>query len=62
MTADNRELVKAAGYRCCCSCHGGLTVAATDPFRLPRVPITPWYATPQQFGLELAFEPASLVA
>ncbi len=54
LTDANRELVKAAGYRCCCSAAGGMTAAGTDPFRLPRVPISPWYATPHQFGLEVA--------
>ena len=50
----NRDLVKAAGFRCCCSCFGGLNAAGTDPFHLRRVPISPWYASPHQFGLELA--------
>jgi len=45
-----------------CSCYGGLTTTGTDPFRLLRVPITPWYASPHQFGLELAFETAPLFA
>jgi len=49
----NRELVKAAGFRCCCSCHGGLTGAGADPFRLPRVAVSPWYTSPPQFGFEL---------
>jgi peptidoglycan/xylan/chitin deacetylase (PgdA/CDA1 family) len=62
MTPENLELVRAAGFRCCCSCYGGLTTAGTDPFRLLRVPITPWYASPHQFGLELAFETAPLFA
>ena len=62
MTPENLELVRAAGFRCCCSCYGGLTTTGTDPFRLLRVPITPWYASPHQFGLELAFETAPLFA
>jgi peptidoglycan/xylan/chitin deacetylase (PgdA/CDA1 family) len=62
MTPENLELVRAAAFRCCCSCYGGLTTAGTDPLRLRRVPITPWYASPQQFGLELAFETAPLFA
>lgn len=62
MTPENLELVKLAGFRCCCSCYGGLTAAGADPFRLPRVPITPWYASPQQFGFELAIETAPLFA
>ena len=49
----NRALVKAAGFRCCCSCYGGVTDAGADPFHLPRVPVSPWYGSPQQFGFEL---------
>ena len=50
----NRNLVKAAGFRCCCSCFGGVNAVGTDPFHLGRIPISPWYASPHQFGLELA--------
>jgi peptidoglycan/xylan/chitin deacetylase (PgdA/CDA1 family) len=49
----NRDLVKAAGFRCCCSCYGGVTRAGADPFRLPRVPVSSWYVSPHQFGFEL---------
>jgi peptidoglycan/xylan/chitin deacetylase (PgdA/CDA1 family) len=55
LTDANRDLVKAAGFRCCCSCYGGVTRAGADPHRLPRVAISPWYASPRQFGFELAF-------
>jgi len=50
----NRELVKAAGFRCCCSCFGGVNMAGADPFELARVPISPWYASTHQFGFEVA--------
>lgn len=53
MAEENRELVKEAGFRCCCSCYGGVTGSGDDPFHLQRVAISPWYATPHQFGLEL---------
>ena len=49
----NRDLVRAAGFRCCCSCYGGVTYADADPFCLPRVPVSPWYGSPHQFGFEL---------
>ena len=52
----NRLLVKAAGFRCCCSCDFGVTFATTSPFDLPRVPISSWYRTPHQFGFEMARE------
>ena len=60
---DNRgrDLVKAAGFRCCCSSFGGINVSGGDPFQLRRVPISPWYATPQQFGLEVAFRRSDLL-
>jgi peptidoglycan/xylan/chitin deacetylase (PgdA/CDA1 family) len=54
MTAENRDFARAAGFRCCCSSFGGLTGYRTDPFHLHRIPVTPWYASPHQFGLELA--------
>lgn len=50
----SRALVKAAGFRCCCSCFGGLNPAERDPFELTRVPISTWFTTPHQFGLEIA--------
>jgi len=53
MADSNRELVKAAGFRCCCSCYGGVTLQGDDPFDLHRIAISPWYASPEQFGLEL---------
>jgi peptidoglycan/xylan/chitin deacetylase (PgdA/CDA1 family) len=49
----NRHLVKVAGFRCCCSCYGGVAGVGVDPFHLPRIPVSPWYASPNQFGFEL---------
>jgi peptidoglycan/xylan/chitin deacetylase (PgdA/CDA1 family) len=54
LTEANREVVKASGFRCCCSCRGGITAAGSSPFHLPRVPISRWHRSPQQFGLEVA--------
>ena len=54
ITNSNRELVKAARFRCCCSSFGGVNGLATDPFDLLRVPISPWYASPHQFGFDVA--------
>jgi len=50
----SRAVVKRSGFRCCCSCFGGRNATGTDPFHLRRVPISPWYASPHQFGLEVA--------
>jgi peptidoglycan/xylan/chitin deacetylase (PgdA/CDA1 family) len=49
-----REIVKAAGFRCCCSSFGGFNPPGTDPFQLRRVPISSWYHSPHQFGLDVA--------
>lgn len=54
LTEENRQLVRAAGFRCCCSATGGINAAGADPFRLCRIPISPWYTSPHQFGLEVA--------
>jgi peptidoglycan/xylan/chitin deacetylase (PgdA/CDA1 family) len=50
----NRHLVRGAGFRCCCSCFGGLIGPGTDPFHLRRVPISSRYPSPLQFGFEVA--------
>jgi peptidoglycan/xylan/chitin deacetylase (PgdA/CDA1 family) len=50
----NRDLVKGAGFRCCCSCFGGVVTRDTDPFHLARVPISSRYASPHEFALEVA--------
>jgi peptidoglycan/xylan/chitin deacetylase (PgdA/CDA1 family) len=50
----NRALVKAAGFRCCCSCFGGTISSATNPFQVPRVPVSNWYSSPPEFGFDVA--------
>jgi len=54
LTEANRARVKAAGFRCCCSGFGGTVTRATDPFQLPRVPISTWHPYPYQFGFDVA--------
>ena len=54
VTDANRAVVKSAGFRCCCSGYGGINRAGTDPFHLRRVPVSPWHASPHQFGFEVA--------
>jgi peptidoglycan/xylan/chitin deacetylase (PgdA/CDA1 family) len=54
VTDANREVVKNAGFRCCCSAFGGINPAGTDPFRLKRVPVAPSDKSPHQFGFEVA--------
>ena len=59
---SNRELVRGAGFRCCCSCFGGIIARGTDPFNLARVPVSPRHSIPQQFGLEVALRRSVLPA
>ena len=54
LTERNRAMVKAAGFSCCCSGFGGVNASDSDPFHLRRVPISQWYASPEQFGFETA--------
>jgi peptidoglycan/xylan/chitin deacetylase (PgdA/CDA1 family) len=56
LSEDNRERIKNAGFRCCCSCHGGINFSGGSPFRFQRVPISAWYASPHQFGFEVAVD------
>jgi peptidoglycan/xylan/chitin deacetylase (PgdA/CDA1 family)/folate-dependent phosphoribosylglycinamide formyltransferase PurN len=52
ITEENRDLVRELGFRCCLSAFGGAVTSSTDLFRLPRVPISPWYISPYLFGFE----------
>ena len=54
VTEANRQVVKSAGFRCCCSAYGGTNPAGTDPFFLKRVPVSPQHTSPHQFGFEVA--------
>jgi peptidoglycan/xylan/chitin deacetylase (PgdA/CDA1 family) len=54
LAAANRDLVREAGFRCCCSCFGGVVDVDTDPFHLTRIPISSHQVSPHQFGFELA--------
>lgn len=53
MTDANRQLVRAAGYRCCLSAYGGLVSLPADPFHLERTSVTPWHRSAEQLGYEL---------
>ncbi len=52
ITEPNRELVKQAGFSCCFSAYGGAVRPGDDLFRLRRLPISPWFGSPYQLGLE----------
>jgi peptidoglycan/xylan/chitin deacetylase (PgdA/CDA1 family) len=62
ITNSNRTAVKAAGFRCCCSNFGGVNLPDTDPFDLLRIPISPWYASPHEFGFDVALGRSVLAA
>lgn len=51
-SAGVRALVREAGFSCCIAAHGGVVSARSDPYDLPRVQVSPWFASPQQLGLE----------
>jgi len=52
MLEENRALVREAGHRCCLSAHGGVVTPETSAFAVPRIPLSPWFLTPYQFGFE----------
>jgi peptidoglycan/xylan/chitin deacetylase (PgdA/CDA1 family) len=53
-TEENRELVRDLGFDCCLSAFGGAVREDTDPFRLPRLPVSHWYRSPAELGFEIA--------
>jgi len=54
LSEANRQRIRAAGFRCCVSCHGGIVRTGEDLFHLHRIPIGGWFRTPEQFGFEVA--------
>jgi peptidoglycan/xylan/chitin deacetylase (PgdA/CDA1 family) len=54
LTEANREIVRAAGFTCCCSGYGGTNPGGTDPLHLQRVPISGFDVWPHQFGFDVA--------
>jgi peptidoglycan/xylan/chitin deacetylase (PgdA/CDA1 family) len=53
-----RYLVREAGFECCVACFGGANYGIADPFYLNRIGIAEWFATPEQFGLEILMNKA----
>lgn len=56
ITEENRAAVREAGFACCMSAFGGTVAPGADPYRIRRVPISPWFASPYQFGFETMLE------
>jgi peptidoglycan/xylan/chitin deacetylase (PgdA/CDA1 family) len=54
LSAANRELVRAAGFRCCLSCFGGVNRSGADPFQLRRIGMGAWQGSPLLFAFDLA--------
>ncbi|TVP58434.1 MAG: polysaccharide deacetylase family protein [Gemmatimonadales bacterium] len=53
-TEANRELVRELEFECCLSAFGGIVGQDTDPFRLPRLPVSPWYRSAAELGFQIA--------
>jgi peptidoglycan/xylan/chitin deacetylase (PgdA/CDA1 family) len=62
VTEANRKLVRDAGFRCCCAGFGGHNVSGSNPFHINRVAVSSWYASPHQFGFEVALGLSQLSA
>lgn len=57
MTPANREFVRRAGFDVCLSAYGGAVSRGTDPYAIQRIPISPWFASAPEVGLEIARAP-----
>ncbi len=53
VTPRIRELIREAGFVCCCGLSGGGNRPGQDPFDLNRVPVSGWYVSPAHFGGDL---------
>ncbi len=53
ISALSRGMVRDAGFDCCAACFGGANYGIADPYYLNRIGIAEWFATPEQFGLEV---------
>jgi peptidoglycan/xylan/chitin deacetylase (PgdA/CDA1 family) len=53
ISEHSRRIVREAGFDCCVACFGGVNYGIADPFYLNRIGIADWFATPEQFGLEI---------
>jgi peptidoglycan/xylan/chitin deacetylase (PgdA/CDA1 family) len=53
ITEGNKSLVMEAGYRCCCSAHGGFVYPGSSCYDIHRLPINRWYQEPVELHFEL---------
>jgi peptidoglycan/xylan/chitin deacetylase (PgdA/CDA1 family) len=53
ISEENRDLVRRAAYRCCCSAYGGFVTLGSDPFNLQRIPVNNWFSDPHDLDFEI---------
>lgn len=53
LSEENRALIRELGFRCAPSCYGGRVSPGDDPYRIRRIPISPWYRDEGQFAFEI---------
>jgi peptidoglycan/xylan/chitin deacetylase (PgdA/CDA1 family) len=53
ITEAVRRIVREEGFVCCLGAYGGTVGCQDDPLALPRIPVSPWFRSPYQFGFEL---------
>lgn len=53
ITKANRGVIRRVGFETCLSAYGGIVRPGSDPFDLKRIPVSPWYLSPYQYGFEV---------
>jgi peptidoglycan/xylan/chitin deacetylase (PgdA/CDA1 family) len=53
ITEANRELVRQAGFEACLSAYGGGVSRATSPWDIRRLPISPFFVSAPEVGLDI---------
>lgn len=62
ITAPNRDLVRRAGFEACLSAYGGAVSRDTSVYDVQRMPISPWFESAAEVGLEIARLPRPAAA
>jgi len=55
VTAEKRAIVSELGFRASLSAYGGAVRRDSDPLDLPRLAVSPWYASTFHLGWEILF-------
>ena len=53
LSPENDRVIRLSGHACCLFNVGGLVRPNDDPMALDRMPVSPWYDDPYQFGFDL---------